>query len=101
MEYTDVLARPGQPLVLHLEETMNYMRHFLSLKSPELTELGMFVGYLHDIGKSVVGIQDTLKSGIGARGHAILSAWMALKILNESKYLEKEFARVTNLNTKD
>jgi len=101
MEYTDVLARPGQPLIVHSEETMSYMRHFLSLKFPELIELGMFVGYLHDIGKSVMGIQDTLKSGIGARGHAILSAWMALRILNESKYLEKEFVRVTNLNTPD
>jgi len=101
MEDSDVLARPGQPLTVHLEETRRYMGHFLSLKFPELTKIGMFLGYLHDIGKSAMGIQNTLKSGAGARGHAILSAWIALRILSESKHLEKEFIRVTNLNTLD
>lgn len=101
MEHSDVLARPEQPLITHLEETMNYMEHFLSLKFPELMELGMFIGYLHDIGKAARGIQDTLKRGVGARGHAILSAWITLRILNESKSLEREFVKLTNLSASD
>lgn len=101
MEGSDVLARPGQPLENHLEETMRYMAEFLSFKFSELIELGMFVGYLHDIGKAVLGIQSNLKAGKGARGHTLLSAWIALKILIESKELEQKFSKTTNLNTSD
>ncbi len=101
MEHSDVLARPGQPLTTHLRETMEYMAHFLSLKFPKLVRLGMFLGYLHDIGKAVSGIQNTLKMGTGAKGHAILSAWMALRILNESRTLAQEFSGTVNLNVSD
>ncbi|ASJ02840.1 hypothetical protein A3L09_05995 [Thermococcus profundus] len=101
MEHSNVLARPGQPLTIHLTETMGYIAHFLSLKFPELMKLGMFIGYLHDIGKATLGIQHTLRANIGARGHALLSAWMALRILNESKALEQEFSRTTNLSVPD